>query len=308
VNYQYKFTVFTPCYNSEKFLHRVFDSLQNQTFRNFEWIVINDASLDNTHELLERLIKKANFPINYIRNQKNLMLSINYNIAIREARGAFFMPIGHDDAFIPETLETYFNYWERYGSDVFSGITCLCQDQFGNLIGDKFPASPYFSNYFDIVYNRKIKGEKCGIIRTDVIKRFLLPEDVDVYVSEGLIWLNIGKEFKTIFLNEIIRTYYVNEIEHRSLSWILKNKVQYPQGQKYLSLQMINTFHKLINHNYIIKVKDYINYIRMSLFVGISPSKMLKEILLISKKTILCILFPIGFLSFIKMRMNKKVE
>jgi len=307
MNYQYKFTVFTPCYNSELFLQRVFNSLQNQTYKDFEWIIINDASQDNTHSLIERFIEKAQFPINYIRNQRNLMLSMNYNTAIREAKGEFFMPTGHDDEFISKTLETYLNYWEKYGSDLYSGITCLCQDQYGNLIGDRFPTSPYFSNYFEIVYNRKIKGEKCGIIRTDIIKRYLLPEDVDVYVSEGLIWMSIGKEFKTIYINEIIRTYYINEINHKSLSSILKHGIKYPNGQKYIDLQMINTFHNLINRNYVIKIKNYLNYICLSLFIGNSPRKIFKDVLLIQNRILLSILFPIGLFFFIKLKLiNKK--
>jgi len=301
MDFSYKFTVFTPCYNSEKLLHRVFDSLQNQSYKDFEWIVINDASQDKTHEVIENFIAKANFPVNYIRNEKNLMLSNNFNIAIREAKGEFFIPAGHDDEFSPETLYTFLNYWEKFGSDLYSGITCLCNDQFGNLIGDQFPESPYFSNYFDVVYNIKVKGEKWGIIRTSVIKRFLLPEDVDLYVSEGLIWLGIGKEYKTIFINEALRSYYINEIGHASLSSIGKFGIKYPKGQRYLYLQMINTFHKLIKHNYEIKIKNYINYIRLSLYVGIPFSKMFKDILLIQEKILFCIFFPIGFLFFIKM-------
>lgn len=44
----YTFTVFTPTYNREHTLHRVFDSLMKQTYKNFEWLIIDDCSIDNT--------------------------------------------------------------------------------------------------------------------------------------------------------------------------------------------------------------------------------------------------------------------
>ena len=52
----YKITIFTPVYNGELFFRRVFDSLKNQTYRNFEWIIVNDGSTDNSDELISSLI------------------------------------------------------------------------------------------------------------------------------------------------------------------------------------------------------------------------------------------------------------
>jgi len=54
--YQYKFTVFTPVFNCEKSIIKVHDSLVNQTFKNFEWLIINDGSTDNSHKIIQSYI------------------------------------------------------------------------------------------------------------------------------------------------------------------------------------------------------------------------------------------------------------
>ena len=54
----YKFTIFTPCYNGENTIERVFESVSNQTYTNFEWIIVNDGSKDNSRDKIVQLRKK----------------------------------------------------------------------------------------------------------------------------------------------------------------------------------------------------------------------------------------------------------
>ena len=61
MNSKYKFTIFTSCYNSEKFIHRLYDSLKAQSFKNFEWLIIDDFSDDSTKSIIES-IERSEFP------------------------------------------------------------------------------------------------------------------------------------------------------------------------------------------------------------------------------------------------------
>ncbi len=178
MDYQYRFTVFTPCYNSTRFLNRVFESLEGQTFRNFEWLVINDASTDGTDELIKEFIKIANFPINYINLGKNQMVSANINLSFQEAKGELFIFAGHDDRIMFDALEEFDKIWTLHGNEQLSGIKCLCQDQNGRLVGKKFPSDLLVSDYFTIFYKLKNDREKFGCTRTSVLREF--PFDLNV--------------------------------------------------------------------------------------------------------------------------------
>jgi glycosyltransferase involved in cell wall biosynthesis len=265
MTYQYKFTVFTPCFNSARFIGRVYQSLESQTYRNFEWIVIDDASADTTPEVIEQYIKKANFQIQFLRNTENQMIAINYNLAVSVAKGELFVPAGHDDEFIPTALETFSNIWDEYQDaekSKLSGISCLCKDQFGNLIGDKFPSDKYLSNYIDVIFRKKIKGEKWGFIRTDVMKAFPMHTE-GKYVAESLTWLEIGEKFNTIYINSPLRIYYVDQT-HTSLSSTADNKIRFPEGERFYYSEILKNHLKQIDAGLIFKFKSFLNYIRFS--------------------------------------------
>lgn len=106
---KYKFTIFTPCYNCEKTIQRVFDAVESQTYDNFEWIIINDGSKDNSGKLIQTLIDKSPCKerIKYFC-QENLGKHRTWNKAVDLAIGEIFIPADADDSFLPNALE-YFN-------------------------------------------------------------------------------------------------------------------------------------------------------------------------------------------------------
>lgn len=61
--HKYSFTVFTPCYNGAKTIHRVFESMKTQTYDNWEWIIVNDGSQDNSDEIIRNEIASLTPPL-----------------------------------------------------------------------------------------------------------------------------------------------------------------------------------------------------------------------------------------------------
>ncbi|HCA4946017.1 TPA: glycosyltransferase family 2 protein, partial [Acinetobacter baumannii] len=82
-------TIFTPSYNRAHTLHRVYESLQVQTLQNFEWIIIDDGSIDNTEDVVKDIINKSKFPIIYIK-QENSGKQAAWNKAVSLAKGEYF--------------------------------------------------------------------------------------------------------------------------------------------------------------------------------------------------------------------------
>lgn len=209
------FTVFTPTYNRAHTIHRPFESLRAQTFRDFEWIVIDDGSTDDTPELIGGWATTADFPIRYYRQDRSGR-HIAHNLAVREARGSLFCSLDSDNAFLPSTLERMLAAWNSVPEaerESFAGVSGLCCDQHGDLIGDRFPASPFDSSPREIVYIHRIRGEKSGASRIKALRQYPFPEIAGTqFIPEGLIGLQMSGAYKRRYVNEIFRVYYTNEV------------------------------------------------------------------------------------------------
>jgi glycosyltransferase involved in cell wall biosynthesis len=210
------FTVFTPTHNRAHTLHRVYDSLCAQTLRDFEWLVVDDGSTDNTAQLIAGWAKSVNFPIRYFR-QDHRGKHVAHNLGAREARGKFFLPLDSDDACPPRALERMFYHWntipERERSS-FSGVSGLCIDQNGKLIGDQFPSGAFDSTLRERRYLYRVRGEKWGSILTELVRRVPFPEiPATQFVPEGIVYDELAKTYKDRCVNEVFRVYYVDDHE-----------------------------------------------------------------------------------------------
>ncbi len=207
------FTVFTPTYNRKHTLPRVFDSLYQQTFRDFEWLIVDDGSTDDTQTLVRQWQAKADFPIRYVY-QQNRGTHTAYNRGVQEANGELFLPAGSDDAFVPEALERFYHHWQqipRAERVRFAGVSGHCKDQNGIHHGNYFPSSPLDSDAEEIVFKYKSRGEKWGFARTDVMREFPFPEPEGVkFVPESYVWFRIARRFKMRFINEELRIYFTD--------------------------------------------------------------------------------------------------
>ncbi len=210
------FTVFTATYNRAHTLHRVYDSLCAQTFRDFEWIVIDDGSSDNTAELVADWAKAAQFPIRYFR-QDHSGKHVAHNLAVREAQGQFFLPLDSDDGCPPFALERMLHHWNTIPlaeRACFSGVAGLCIDQNGQLIGDQYPSDPFDTTLRERKYLYRLRGEKWGSVLTEIVRRFPFPQIAGTqFVPEGTVWHEIAKTYKDRCVNEVFRVYYVDDVQ-----------------------------------------------------------------------------------------------
>ena len=205
-------TIFTPTYNRASTLVRVYHSLRNQTVKDFEWLIVDDGSTDNTGELVRRWQSECtDFDIRYI-HQENRHKKVAHNRAIAEARGELFIVFDSDDSCLPEAVETFHSVWASLPAaerDRFVGLCCLCQDETGRIVGDRFPGGDYIdSNSLEIRFRHNVWGEKWGCNRTDVLRDFPFREDIPGLVPEGSVWDAIAKRYKIRFFNRALRIYH----------------------------------------------------------------------------------------------------
>jgi len=295
--YNYTFTVFTPTFNRAHELENVYNCLLAQTYNNFEWLIVDDGSTDKTRKLIEKWRKAGRLDIQYYY-QKNMGLHAAINHGVREARGELFLKLDSDDVCEPNALERFIFHWNNIPykkRNEYSAVTALCKDENGNIIGDKFKNDIFDSDSIEIHTRYRIKGQKWGFHRTDILKKYPFPVfKTEKRVPSSLIWNRIALKYKTRFINEALKIY---EIKQDSISQdIVKARMLSPKGttlyyNEYMSLPV----------DYRARIKSCINYIRFSLHGGNN----LFSIIGSSKKTVLTFfLFVFGFFIFISDRIR----
>lgn len=233
------FTVFTATYNRRHTLNRVFESLKAQTFRDFEWLVVDDGSTDDTSAMMSAWQDEVNFPIRYVR-QWHSGKHIAFNRGVREAKGVFFLSLDSDDACVANALERLKYHWDSIPDALkpeFSAVTALCVDQNHQLIGTPFPYDPTDSDPLEIRYRHRVRGEKWGFHLTEVLRKYPFPELQDqIFITESIVWNRIAHSYKTRYVNEILRIYYIDsshdtltkrarEVKQRAPMFALSNQL-----------------------------------------------------------------------------------
>lgn len=195
-------TIFTPAYNRARTLSRTYESLLRQTSKDFEWLVIDDGSTDNTRELVEGWINENRISIKYIC-QNNQGMHGAHNTAYRNISTELNTCIDSDDFMPDDAVEKIIRFWKEHGSDKYAGIVGLDQTEDGRIIGASFPKS-LKETTLQGYYANGGSGDKKLVYRTDVIKRY--PEyplfEGERYVGLAYKYMLIDQDYKLLTLNE----------------------------------------------------------------------------------------------------------
>jgi len=207
------FTVFTPTYNRAHTLHRVYECLCLQTFKDFEWLIVDDGSTDDTVDLVFGWTKASRIAIRYIK-QENQGKHVAFNLGVENAKGELFLPLDSDDSCTPQALERFYARWQAIPENLrskFSGITCLCKDEQGDIIGGTLPNDVVDGRFHDVLSQLKRTGEMWGFHKTSVLREFPFPIFFnEKFVPEGLVWNRISGKYLMRFINEPLRHYFTS--------------------------------------------------------------------------------------------------
>lgn len=190
-------TVFTPTYNRGVLLRRLYESLVGQTVYDFEWIVVDDESTDDTKLFLEKVRNMgAPFPIQSFE-QKHGGKHRAMNLAVKLAKGKYFFPVDSDD-WLPENAMELIISWLKEIQDIPS----LCGVAGQKALADGKPVGSSFAcdeEYIDASsLERKklhIEGDKAEVFATEVLRKHPFPEfDGEYFVTEAVCWNAIAAD------------------------------------------------------------------------------------------------------------------
>ncbi len=201
-------TILTPTYNRASLLPRLFESLLRQTNKDFEWIVVDDGSTDDTREVVANLKEKCGgaFPMGYVY-KVNGGKHMAINIGAERARGELLFIADSDDLLTDDALETVANSWHDISDDKsFAGIAGLdiAMDT-REVIGSGLPQEHIDCNAIDIRYRHHVTGDMKEVFRTEVLREFPFPEFAgERFCPEQLVWFRMARRYKLRYINKPI--------------------------------------------------------------------------------------------------------
>ena len=206
-------SIITPAYNRAETLHRCFESLNKQSYKNFEWIIIDDGSVDNTAEVVADWQRGSSMNIRYLKKPNGGKPSA-VNQGVKLAGAEMCVILDSDDALCIDGLRILVEAWQGLSLEVRDLYWCVCalvEDSVTKkVVGDLFPADQISITGGEFQFKYKITGEKFGLMRTALLKNNPYPEsDGYKFVPESYIWNRLGRQYKYICLNSVVRTYFM---------------------------------------------------------------------------------------------------
>ena len=189
-------TVFTPTYNRAHLLPRLFQTLKMQTVQDFEWIIVDDASNDDTETVVQQFREEiTHFPIRYYKqNRGGKHRAIN--LAVELAAGDYFFIVDSDD-WLPENAIELIIGWlqEIQGVPSLCGVAGQKALADGKPVGSSFPGKEYVDASSLERKKLHIEGDKAEVFNTEVLRNHPFPEfDGEFFVTEAVCWNAIAAD------------------------------------------------------------------------------------------------------------------
>lgn len=203
-----KITVFTPTYNRAYIIEQLYRSLQRQTFTDFEWLVIDDGSIDNTEEIFNQWIQQENsFAIRYYK-QTNGGKCRAINRALDLAQGELFFTVDSDDYLTDDALEKIAKWEEELpNGEKFCGVAGNLGTSLTDTYNTIFPGQYYEGSLLDRYKN--VDGERAIVFYTKLHRKYKYPEfPGEKFMTEAVVYNRIANDgYKIRFYNDIIWVY-----------------------------------------------------------------------------------------------------
>lgn len=249
-------TIFTPTYNRKHTLIRTFQSLQNQTCKDFEWLIVDDGSKDHTDELVEQWKTEADgFQIRYIYKENGGMHTA-HNVAYAAIHTELNVCVDSDDAMPENAVQTILEFWEKHKTPEIGGIVALDSDFGGKVIGNELPTGVQKASTEKLASYYHITGDKKYIYRTSVMQETpAYPE----FSGERLVplsykYLLAAQKYDMLLLNKVVCL--VDYQPDGSTNTIYRQYLQSPRG-----FAAQNAIRMQYSTSRITRIKSIIHYV-----------------------------------------------
>ena len=197
-------TILTPTYNRGKYLEDIFKVLQQQTNQNFEWLIVDDGSTDNTKEIVESFIESNKLRIRYFcKENGGKHTAVNYGLKYISTK--LTVILDSDDTFTNDAVEVIEKtYNENKNEENICGFTFLRQRKNGDLFGKAFPREGRY-NFSEWRLSKISTGERCDVFYSEIMKQYPFSEyEGEKYIGESTMMIKMSYKYDMIGKNIVI--------------------------------------------------------------------------------------------------------
>lgn len=272
-------SIVSPSYNKGKTIKRLFDSLIRQSNHNFEWIIINDGSTDNT-SVIVKSFQTDLFPIRFIDKQ-NEGLNRTYNLGVKMAQGDYVLRVDPDDFLIDDAVEQILKYRSMIDADdKLCGMAFLTKYSNGEVVGYHPFKEIHRCNFADyrLIYHGR--GDRSEVIKTSISKDFpMLEIEGEKFCRETPMWYGMAEKYDAFYIPIpiYIREYNANSISANPVKNLSRNPIGTIKGY-IITLRILEQKKKEGYHVYKETLRTGINLYRFGLYSKSELKKHLKTV------------------------------
>ncbi len=288
-------TIFTPTYNRAHLLERLYKNLCEQEYQNFEWLIIDDGSTDNTREIIENYKREGKLNIQYFYKE-NGGKHTAINFGLEKAQSDIFFLLDSDDFLEKSATKVVAEKWDVIrNTPSLCGIVGLSKFLNKEVRTDAFPEDDWVVSFTDIYFKYKILGDKPVAFKTSVMKEFPFPDKKGIhFVFEAVSWHEMAKKYNVLAVNDLLQYKEYTE------DGITRNtyKKDYVKGLTF------SFFHLVKNRTYpFVKYPHHFlwNYIHLAINSLLSGESYFNQLSLIDK-IIYLIFYPRAYYTYSKLK------
>lgn len=265
-------TILTPTYNRRKNLEELFLSLEAQTSKEFEWLIIDDGSTDGTRETADNFIKNASFPVKYAYKE-NGGKHTALNAGIKQIETELTFIVDSDDKLTPDAAETVIQTHRQYcNNENLCGYSFLKIFPDGAINGKPFCRDGYIATFIESRLNSNdANSDKAEVFFTRVLKEYPFPEyPGEKFLGEDIVWLRMARKYQMAHFNKGI--YIASYLQEGLTVNRRKHNIKSPVGCLNRAKEFLNP---QINLKY--RIKGALQYVIYGKFAGRRLYALLKE-------------------------------
>lgn len=266
-------TILTPTYNRGNMLGKLYDSLLQQTNKDFIWLIVDDGSTDDTELLAAKWKQAGEIEIIY-EKQENGGKHRALNRGIGRIESPLTFIVDSDDYLPADSIGIILDYHQRFShTPDICGYSFLRFYSNGEVNTAYFPKDEEIGTYLQVRINGGIGGDKAEVFFTKALKEYPFPEfPGEKFMPEDVVWMQMSEAYKMVHINRCI--YISDYLEGGLTKSGRRMKLRSPQGMVLRSRIYLN--HQDVKYK--VKIKMMLLYHIYGKAADISVGKLMKEV------------------------------